>query len=51
MERNLIWVLRIFSVDRDMKLSENPQRALPITAKRKNVGVSDDAFDKHESPL
>ena len=60
MGRNLIWVQQIFNdfiagklndVDRDMNLSENAQRGLADHRGEENVGVSDNAFDKHQSPL
>jgi len=43
--------VKLSDVNRDIEMSENPQRGLADDGGEENVGVSDDAFDKHENPL
>ena len=45
------FAVELSDVNHDIKLSENPERSLANHRGEENVGVSDDAFDKHESPL
>ncbi len=47
----IVVVIELSDVNGNIKLSEDPKRGLTDHRGEEKVGVSDDAVDKHESPL